>query len=59
MTKYPVILKNNFIEIEYVFLIFQGIRVLSPLTVSFHYVDIGHMYMYDFLLYELLRDYHL
>ncbi len=37
------------------FYMFQGIRVLSPETISFHYMDPAHMFMYDFLLYDLTR----
>ena len=29
--------------------------MLSPYTVSLHYMDPGHMYMYDFFLYDIQR----
>ncbi|KAK2174488.1 hypothetical protein NP493_799g05029 [Ridgeia piscesae] len=33
----------------------NGLRVLSPDMISFHYMDPAHMFMYDFLLYDLHR----
>ena len=36
-------------------IMFQGQALLSPGTVSFHYVKPAFMYMYDFLLYDLQR----
>ncbi|KAI0213497.1 Glycoprotein-N-acetylgalactosamine 3-beta-galactosyltransferase 1-B [Lamellibrachia satsuma] len=32
-----------------------GLRVMSPETISFHYMDPAHIFMYDFLLYDLHR----
>jgi len=37
----------------------NGIRTMSPFTVSFHSVQPGFMYMYDFLLYDLHRSHQL
>ena len=31
---------------------------MSPHTITFHYVEAEHMYMYDFLLYDLVRHHH-
>ena len=38
-----------------IFISFQGMKILSPRSVSFHYVDPGHAYYTDFLLYDLKR----
>ena len=42
-------------NVRFVQIVFQGDRMLSPHSISFHYVDPAHMYMYEFLLYELKR----